>query len=45
MGWRIVERAGPEILFFRICEFSQENEALTPKNTIPWQKFAETAET
>ena len=26
-------------------EFAQENEALTPKNTIPWQKFTETAET
>jgi hypothetical protein len=25
--------------------FAQENEALTPKNTIPCQKFAETAET
>jgi hypothetical protein len=27
------------------CEFAEENEALTPENTIPWQKFAETAET
>jgi len=25
-------------------EFAQENEALTSKNTIPWQKFTETAE-
>ena len=26
-------------------EFAQDNEALTPKNTIPWQKFTEAAET
>ena len=26
-------------------ESAQENEALTPGNTIPWQKFAETTET
>jgi hypothetical protein len=26
-------------------EFTQENEALTPENTMPWQKFTETAET
>jgi hypothetical protein len=26
-------------------EFAQENEALRSKNTIPWQKFAEAAET
>jgi len=26
-------------------EFAQENGARTPKSTIPWQKFAETAET
>ena len=28
-----------------VCEFAQENETLTPKNTILWQKFTETAET
>ena len=26
------------------CEFAQEDEALTPKKTIPWQKFAETVD-
>jgi hypothetical protein len=26
-------------------EFARENEALRPENTIPWQQFAETAET
>jgi hypothetical protein len=26
-------------------EFAPENEVLTLKNTIPWQKFAETTET
>jgi hypothetical protein len=26
-------------------EFAQESEALTPENTIPWQKFNETAAT
>jgi hypothetical protein len=25
-------------------EFAQENEALTPENTIPWRKFAETVD-
>jgi hypothetical protein len=27
------------------CEFAQENKALTPENTIPWQKFTETGPT
>jgi hypothetical protein len=26
-------------------EFARENESLRAENTIPWQKFAETAET
>jgi hypothetical protein len=28
-----------------VCEFVQENETLTPENTILWQKFTGTAET
>jgi hypothetical protein len=47
---REVERAGGtdalrESSEAFLGEFAQENEVLTPENTMPWQKFAKTAET
>jgi hypothetical protein len=47
---REVKQAGGAYALQESCEsygreFAQENEALAPKNTISWQKFAETAET